>query len=87
MPYSDRDAQIAPPAEPSKSVDWQSLCDAVDGTQDVQVAYAFGGAAPSTVKLGSGELLALSPLTGYRRMFVEWYATGWNPNSPDYTGV
>lgn len=84
MPYSDRDAQIAPPTEPTSSIDWQTLCDAADGTQDVMIAYAFGGGAPTTVELGSE--LMMSSLQGYRRMFVEYYATGWNPNSPDYTG-
>lgn len=83
MPYSDRDAQIAPPTEPAKSVDWQTLCDMVDGTQDVQVAYAFGGPAPSTVSLSE---LIVSPTSGYRRMFVEFFAQGWNPANPSYTG-
>lgn len=86
MAYAARDAQIAPPAEPTKSVDWQTLCDMVDGTQDVQVAYAFGGTAPTTIKLGNGELLGLSPTTGYRRMFVEWYPLGWLASNPNYTG-
>lgn len=84
MAYSERDAQIAPVAEPAKSVDWQSLCDMVDSTQDVMVAYAFGGGAPSTLDIGS-ELL-VSPTSGYRRMFVEWFALGWNPDNPSYTG-
>lgn len=86
MPYSDRDARIAPPAPASQEVDWQTLCDMVDSTQDVMVAYAFGGAAPSVVKLGNGSELARSNPLDYRRMFVEWYPFGWNPANPSYTG-
>lgn len=90
MAYSDRDAAIAPPSPPSQEVDFQTLCDMVDGSQDVPVAYAFGGAAPTTVSLGDGsttlEEVVMSPLTGYRRMFVEFYPHGWNPASPTYTG-
>lgn len=73
MSYSERDARIASPPEASKEVDWQTLCDMVDSTQDVMVAYAFGGSAPTVVKLGNGTELARSNPTDYRRMFVEYY--------------
>lgn len=86
MAYSERDARIAPPAPASQEVDWQTLCDMVDSTQDVVVAYAFGGAAPNTVKLGNGAEMAISNPLNYRRMFVEFFPFGWNPNNPSYTG-
>ena len=86
MAYSERDARIAPPAPASQEVDWQSLCDMADSTQDVLVAYAFGGASPTTAKLGNGAELAVSNPTDYRRMFVEYYAYGWDAANPSYTG-
>lgn len=86
MAYSERDARIAAPTQASNEVDWQTLCDMADSTQDVMVAYAFGGAAPTTVKLGNGGEMALSSPTDYRRMFVTFYDYGWNPANPSYSG-
>jgi hypothetical protein len=82
-----RDANIAPPATSPKTVDWEMLCQMADGSRDVVSAYAFGGSAPTTIKLTGAQSLSSSLPVGYTRLFVEFTPYAWNPANPSYNGA
>jgi hypothetical protein len=82
MTYNVRDdVGFPPPAPTPKVVDWQTLCDMVDGSKDYPVAYSFGGNAPTMISIGKGLPFAISTPFGYARMFVELSPYYWNPGT------
>lgn len=78
---------IFPGALPQRQVDLQTLCEALDSSEDIPVVYAFGGAAPTAVKLNGREVLeskftgALTDKKGVPgctgRAFVEFEPYSW----------
>lgn len=86
MTYNVNDVIGFPPPSRYRQIDFASLVELADGTQEVPVVYAFGGNAPTMVSIGDGAPFAISSVTGYARMFVEFSPYYWNPLSPDWNG-
>lgn len=93
MVYSIRDViGFPPPNEPMRVMDWQTICDMADASIDVPIVYAFGGNAPTTVKLVNGayssaDTMGMSKTLGSARVFQELRPYYWNQLSPDWDGV
>lgn len=78
MAYNSNDVTGFPPAGgDSRRIDFDTLVRMADGTEDVPVAYAFGGAAPTAISIGNGKPFEVSANNVHARVFVEFDPYGW----------
>ena len=78
MAFNQRDVTGFPPADGGyREIDFESLVREADGTEDVPVSYAFGGAAPTTISIGNGSPFDISADNAHARVFVEFDPYGW----------
>ena len=88
MTFNIRDTiGFPPPVPPPRTVDFQSLVDAVDSSVTYPIAYSFGGNAPTELPVERLNNILPSDTTNYGRMFAEDRPYYWNPNSPDWNGI
>jgi hypothetical protein len=89
--YNIRDViGFPPPSDPTKTIDWQSICDNLDRSRELPVVYSFGGNAPTTVNMVNGLMSSMNEMGQSSRfgtrIFVEYTPYYWMPSSPDWNG-
>jgi hypothetical protein len=78
MAYNVNDVIGFPAPTSYRQIDFASLVQDIDSTQEVPVVYAFGGNAPTMISIGNGKPFAVSSNSGYARMFVEFNPYSWD---------